>query len=54
MRWQRYDERDLQGYRVTRELDGKADLPAAGRVLSCTDPDPPAAGSAYKVEAFDC
>ena len=57
MRWQRYDERDLQGYRVTRESDGKQICPASGTVqdgLSCTDPDPPAAGSKYRVEAFDC
>jgi prepilin-type N-terminal cleavage/methylation domain-containing protein len=57
MRWERYDERDLQGYRVTRLLDNKQICPSSGSVqsgLSCMDPNPLLLGSAYKVEAFDC
>lgn len=53
MRWERYDERDLQGYRVTRVLDNKVICPLQD-ALSCTDEDPPLLGSLYKVEAFDC
>jgi type II secretory pathway pseudopilin PulG len=58
MRWNRYDERDLQGYRVVRVSDGQQVCPAAaGQLqegLSCTDPSPPASGSAYQVYADDC
>jgi prepilin-type N-terminal cleavage/methylation domain-containing protein len=58
MRWDRYDERDLQGYRVVRVSDGKQVCPAtAGTVqesVSCTDTDPPPLGSAYEVFAVDC
>jgi type II secretory pathway pseudopilin PulG len=53
MRWNRYDERDLQGYRVTRMSDG-AVICAATNGLSCTDTNPPVLGSVYKVEALDC
>ena len=53
MRWDRYDERDLQGYRVTRMSDG-AVICAATSGLSCTDANPPLLGSVYKVEALDC
>jgi type II secretory pathway pseudopilin PulG len=53
MRWNRYDERDLQGYRVTRLSDGKV-ICAATTGLSCTDTNPPPTGSVYKVEALDC
>jgi hypothetical protein len=56
MRWDRYDERDLKGYRVVRS-DGKQICPAAGAVqdgLSCTDTNPLAAGSKYEVFAVDC
>jgi prepilin-type N-terminal cleavage/methylation domain-containing protein len=56
MRWDRYDERDLQGYRVVRLSDGKQICPAtAGQLqdgLSCTDTSPD--GSAYEVYAVDC
>ncbi len=57
MRWERYDERDLQGYRVTRMSDDQQICPASGSVqsgISCMDPNPPLLGSVYKVEAFDC
>jgi prepilin-type N-terminal cleavage/methylation domain-containing protein len=58
MRWDRYDERDLKGYRVVRLLDGKQVCPAAaGAVqdgLSCTDTSPLPLGSAYEVFAVDC
>jgi len=58
MRWDRYDERDLRGYRVVRLSDGSQVCPtASGAVqqgLSCTDPSPPAVGSAYRVFAVDC
>lgn len=58
MRWDRYDERDLQGYRVVRVLDGKQICPAtAGALqqgLSCTDNDPLPLVSAYQVFAVDC
>jgi prepilin-type N-terminal cleavage/methylation domain-containing protein len=57
MRWDRYDERDLQGYRVMRVADGTQVCPAGGGVqagVSCTDANPPAAGSAYQVFAVDC
>jgi prepilin-type N-terminal cleavage/methylation domain-containing protein len=53
MRWERYDERDLQGYRVTRLSDDTV-ICAATNGLSCTDDNPPAGGSDYKVEALDC
>jgi hypothetical protein len=56
MRWDRYDERDLQGYRVVRLLDNKQVCPAGGGVqqgLSCTDRTPLLA-SAYRVFAVDC
>ena len=53
MHWQRYDERDLQGYQVTRLLDNKVICPLQ-QELHCTDMDPPLAGSRYVVEAFDC
>jgi prepilin-type N-terminal cleavage/methylation domain-containing protein len=56
MRWDRYDERDLQGYRVYRVSDGAQVCPAGGGVqsgLSCTTGvNPP--DSAYKVVAVDC
>jgi Tfp pilus assembly protein PilV len=57
MRWDRYDERDLQGYRVERVLDGAQICPATGGFqngLSCTDTDPPLLGSIYRVYAVDC
>ena len=44
MRWDRYDERDLQGYRVTRMSDNQQICPAAGGVhsgISCMDANPP-------------
>jgi type II secretory pathway pseudopilin PulG len=55
LRWSRYDERDLQGYRVTRMFDNKV-ICEATSALSCTDtdPKPPLVGSVYKVEALDC
>jgi prepilin-type N-terminal cleavage/methylation domain-containing protein len=58
MRWERYDERDLLGYVVTRVADGKQICPASGNYqtgLSCTDNGPfPPGGSDYKIEAVDC
>ena len=57
MRWNPYDERDLQGYIVVREADGKQICPASGSVqqgLSCTDLHPLAAGSRYTLVATDC
>ena len=58
MRWDRYDERDLQGYRVVRESDNTQICPAAAGAVqqgrSCTDKNPPDAGSKYKVFAVDC
>jgi prepilin-type N-terminal cleavage/methylation domain-containing protein len=56
MHWSRYDERDLQGYRVVRVLDSKQICPASGSVqdaLSCTDTNPLPL-SAYAVYAVDC
>jgi prepilin-type N-terminal cleavage/methylation domain-containing protein len=56
MRWDRYDERDLQGYVVVRLADGKQICPATGSLQDetiCTDPDP-LANSAYAVYAADC
>ena len=55
MRWQRYGERDLQGYRVTRELDDVQVCPASGSVqdgLSCTDTNPPEVGSSLQGGGF--
>jgi prepilin-type N-terminal cleavage/methylation domain-containing protein len=55
MRWSRYDERDLQGYRVVRLADNKQICPASGSVqdaLSCTDTAP--IPSTYAVYAVDC
>jgi type II secretory pathway pseudopilin PulG len=57
MRWDRYDERDLRGYRVTRMEDDEQICPATGGVLSglsCTDADPPAGAATYRVVALDC
>jgi type II secretory pathway pseudopilin PulG len=57
MRWERYDERDLQGYKVIRLLDNEQICPAGTGVqqgLSCTDANPPLLGSAYQVFAVDC
>jgi prepilin-type N-terminal cleavage/methylation domain-containing protein len=57
MRWDRYDERDLQGYRVVRLLDNKQICPVGTGVqpgVSCTDKNPPLLGSAYRVFAVDC
>ncbi len=57
MRWDRYDERDLQGYRVVRVSDNTQVCPAGSGVqkgLSCTDDDPPDSGSIYHVFAVDC
>jgi type II secretory pathway pseudopilin PulG len=60
MRWNRYDERDLQGYRVVRVTDNKQICPAPPATvqqgLSCTDTDPPPAPSvsSYQVFAVDC
>jgi prepilin-type N-terminal cleavage/methylation domain-containing protein len=58
LRWNRYDERDLQGYVVIRNSDGTQVCPATGALqqgVSCTDLDPqPAAGSTYSVYAADC
>jgi prepilin-type N-terminal cleavage/methylation domain-containing protein len=53
MRWNRYDERDLQGYRVVRLLDNK-EICGLQQGLSCTDANPPLLGSGYKVVAVDC
>ena len=57
MRWSRYDERDLQGYRVER-LDGTV-ICALQEQLSCTDKNPPKLagvflGATYRVYAVDC
>ena len=62
MRWDRYEERDLQGYRVIRVLDNKLICPAAGEELkvSCVDKAPPASFTSlgvpvvYRVFAMDC
>ena len=58
MRWNRYDERDLQGYRVVRVTDNKQICPAtAGDLqqgLSCTDTKPLPVLSSYQVFAVDC
>ena len=57
MRWSRYEERDLQGYRVIRLSDNKQICPATGDVqntVSCTDTNPPLLGSIYRVYAVDC
>jgi prepilin-type N-terminal cleavage/methylation domain-containing protein len=58
MRWNRYDERDLQGYVVIREADGAqiCPSPSAGALqqgVSCTDPEP-LDSSTYAVYAADC
>jgi hypothetical protein len=53
MRWNRYDERDLQGYRVVRLSDG-TQVCGVQDGLSCTDENPPAGGSVYRVFAVDC
>ena len=56
MRWNRYDERDLQGYVVIRTADDKQICPASGKLqqgLSCTDPAP-LDSSTYAVYATDC
>jgi prepilin-type N-terminal cleavage/methylation domain-containing protein len=56
MRWNRYDERDLQGYVVIREADGTQICPAVGDLqqgVSCTDRNP-LASSTYAVYAADC
>jgi prepilin-type N-terminal cleavage/methylation domain-containing protein len=60
LRWDRYDERDLQGYRVVRVNDGVQVCPASGvaqQGVTCTDSSysssnivPPI----YKVYAVDC
>ena len=61
MRWDRYDERDLQGYKVVRVLDNKTVCPAAGNelVATCTDSALPASFTTlvplvYEVYAMDC
>jgi prepilin-type N-terminal cleavage/methylation domain-containing protein len=57
MRWNRYDERDLQGYVVIRKADGTQICPAVGKLqegVSCTDPKPLPSGSTYAVYAADC
>jgi prepilin-type N-terminal cleavage/methylation domain-containing protein len=54
--WSRYDERDLQGYVVYRNADGKQICPGAGALtdkVSCTDTDPLDL-STYSVYAADC
>jgi prepilin-type N-terminal cleavage/methylation domain-containing protein len=56
MRWNRYDERDLQGYVVIREADGVQICPSVGDLqqgVSCTDPAP-LDSSTYAVYAADC
>jgi Tfp pilus assembly protein PilV len=53
MRWDRYDERDLQGYRVVRLSDGQEICPLQGE-LHCTDRNPPPGGSVYRLFAVDC
>jgi Tfp pilus assembly protein PilV len=56
MRWNRYDERDLQGYVVIRQADGRQICPASGDLqdaISCTDTDP-LDSSTYQVFAADC
>jgi prepilin-type N-terminal cleavage/methylation domain-containing protein len=55
-RWDRYDERDLQGYRVVRS-DGQQICPASGTLQQqhyCTDPNPTALAPAYTIYATDC
>ena len=57
MRWNRYDERDLQGYRVER-AGRHGRLRTSGK-LSCTDKNPPMLagiflGATYRVFAVDC
>jgi hypothetical protein len=52
MRWDRYDERDLQGYRVER-LNGTV-ICALQEELSCTDKNPPLLGAVYRIYAVDC
>jgi prepilin-type N-terminal cleavage/methylation domain-containing protein len=56
LQWDRYDERDLQGYVVVRTLDNKQICPASGSLqdaTSCMDPDPLPL-STYAVYAADC
>jgi prepilin-type N-terminal cleavage/methylation domain-containing protein len=53
MRWNRYDERDLQGYRVVRMSDG-TEICSLQDKLNCTDTNPPLIGSVYRVFAVDC
>jgi hypothetical protein len=53
MRWHRYPERDVVGYRVSRQSDGQ--VICYGEESHCTDLDPPpAAGETYLVQAVDC
>jgi hypothetical protein len=61
LRWNRYDERDLQGYVVVaHDIDGTETqiCPTTGDLqqgVSCTDPGPlPATGRTYFVYAADC
>jgi type II secretory pathway pseudopilin PulG len=59
MHWQRYPERDVRGYRVTRVSDGAVVCPADGSAYttatSCTDHDPNGpADDQYEVAAVDC
>jgi type II secretory pathway pseudopilin PulG len=62
LRWDRYEERDLQGYKVYRLNDNKLVCPAPGKELAatCTDADLPAAFTTlgvpvtYKLVALDC
>jgi prepilin-type N-terminal cleavage/methylation domain-containing protein len=60
LRWDRYDERDLQGYRVVRVNDNAQICPATGvaqQGVTCTDSSWPTSsliGPIYKVVAVDC
>jgi hypothetical protein len=58
LRWTRYPERDVIGYRVYRVADNKLICPSNGAPttskLSGADPAPLPAGSEYRVVAVDC
>jgi hypothetical protein len=57
MHWQRYPERDVRGYRVTRE-DDTLICPSDGNyyttATSCTDFDPSSGATEYTIVAVDC
>jgi hypothetical protein len=52
LRWDRYDERDLQGYIVVRDSDG-VQVCSLQDGVTCVDPAPPGS-STYTVYAADC